>query len=168
MPMPYHVRIRSLDECPECAPVLAEWFRAEWPEHFRTWPQERVVAEYFTPAHDKKGLPVVLVADIAGDPIATVMLRAHWRDSHRHLGPWMGGLYVQPKFRGRAIARLLMESLHQEATRRGHTAIYGGTKNLGRFLKSLGWEFQEIVGLDKESLALFRWRPRTEEKGKKG
>ena len=47
----------------------------------------------------------------------------------------------------------------EEATRRGHTAIYGGTKNLGRFLKSLGWEFQEMIGLERESLALFRWRP---------
>jgi len=157
--MPDEIRIRSLAECAEYAPVLAEWFRGEWPDHFRGWPAERVIAEYFTPAADDAGLPLVLVADVAGDPIATVMLRSHWRDSHRHLGPWMGGLYVQPKFRGREIARRLMVTLHEEATRRGHTAIYGGTRNLGRFLKSLGWEFQEIVGLDKESLALFRWRP---------
>lgn len=157
--MPFSIRIRSLLECPQYAPVLAEWFRSEWPEHFRTWPQERIVTEYFTPATDDKGLPVVLVAEVVGDPIGTVMLRPHWRDSHKGLGPWMGGLYVQPKFRGRATARLLMEALHGEATRRGFTAIYGGTRNLGRFLKSLGWEFQEMIGVEKESLALFRWRP---------
>lgn len=157
--MTENIRIRSLAERPELAPVLAEWFRKEWPDTFRTWPVERVVAEYFTPASDDEGLPLVLVAEINGDPIATVMLRAHWRDSHRHLGPWMGGLYVQPKFRGRAVARMLMEALHVEATRRGHTAIYGGTRNLGRFMKSLGWEFQEMIGLERESLALFRWRP---------
>ena len=48
--MTENIRIRSLAERPELAPVLAEWFRKEWPDTFRTWPVERVVAEYFTPA----------------------------------------------------------------------------------------------------------------------
>lgn len=156
--MPVDIRIRQLQECPQHAAVLAEWYRTEWPEHFRNWPQERIIEEYFTPAPDKGGLPVVLVAEVVGDPIGTVTLRAHWRDSHKHLGPWLGGLYVQPKFRSRNVARRLIEALHAEATRRGHTAVYGGTKNLGRFLRSLGWEFQEMIGVEKESLALFRWK----------
>ena len=62
--MTENIRIRSLAERPELAPVLAEWFRKEWPDTFRTWPVERVVAEYFTPASDDEGLPLVLVAEI--------------------------------------------------------------------------------------------------------
>ncbi len=87
------------------------------------------------------------------------MLRAQWRESHAHLGPWLGGLFVLPEFRGRAIARNLIETLADEAGKRGYTEVYAGTKNLGRFLRTLGWTFQEMIGFDKESIGLFRWRP---------
>jgi GNAT superfamily N-acetyltransferase len=153
------VFIRSLEDCPVHAPTLADWYRREWGDHFRHWSSQKIITEFFTPAADRKGLPIVLVAESAGKPCGTITLRAQWRDSHRHLGPWVGGLFVVPQQRGRAIARLLLASLGEEATRRGYTAVYAGTKNLGRFLRSLGWEYQEMVGVDKESIALFRWRP---------
>lgn len=153
------IRIRSLTDCPEHAATLADWFRSEWGDHFRNWSAQKIVTEFFTPSAERSGLPIVLVAESGGKPCGTVMLRAQWRESHRHLGPWMGGLFVLPQYRGRAIARLLLETLAREATRRGFTAVYAGTKNLGRFLRSLGWEYQEMVGADREAIALFRWRP---------
>ena len=51
------------------------------------------------------------------------------------------------------------EALAAEAGQRGFTEVYAGTKNLGRFLRTLGWTFQEMIGFDKESIGLFRWRP---------
>jgi len=153
------LRIRSLVECPEHAPLLAEWFRGEWDQHFRNWNSQRIIAEFFTPARASSGLPVVLVAEMDGKPIGTVMLRAQWRESHAHLGPWLGGLFVLPEYRLRAIARKLIEALAAEAGKRGFTEVYAGTKNLGRFLRTLGWQFQEMIGTDKESIGLFRWRP---------
>jgi len=152
------IRIRSLVDRPEQGAQLAEWFRAEWGGHFQHWTTQKIVEEYFTPSTSVTGLPVILVAETAGRPIGSVMLRSHWRDSRRELGPWLGGLYVQPEYRGQAVARRLMEALAVEAKRRGYTSIYSGTKNLGRFLRSLGWEFQEMIGTERESLALFRWR----------
>ena len=157
--MSEELRIRSLVECPEHAPLLAEWFRGEWDQHFRNWNSQRIIAEFFTPARASSGLPVVLVAEVSGKPIGTVMLRAQWRESHAHLGPWLGGLFVLPEYRGRAIARKLIEALAAEAGKRGFTEVYAGTKNLGRFLRTLGWQFQEMIGSDKESIGLFRWRP---------
>ncbi len=53
----------------------------------------------------------------------------------------------------------LIETLADEAGKRGYTEVYAGTKNLGRFLRTLGWTFQEMIGSDKESIGLFRWRP---------
>ncbi|HZF26202.1 MAG TPA: GNAT family N-acetyltransferase [Steroidobacteraceae bacterium] len=153
------LRIRSLVECPEHAPLLAEWFRGEWDQHFRNWNAQRIIGEFFTPARASAGLPVVLIADIDGKPCGTVMLRAQWRESHAHLGPWLGGLFVLPEYRSRAIARKLIETLAAEAGKRGYTEVYAGTKNLGRFLRTLGWQFQEMIGSDKESIGLFRWRP---------
>ena len=64
-----------------------------------------------------------------------------------------------PEYRGRDIARRLIEALAAEAGKRGYTEVYAGTKNLGRFLRTLGWTFQEMIGYDKESIGLFRWRP---------
>ena len=157
--MSANVTIHSLVERPEHAPLLAEWFRAEWGEHFRNWPTPRIVREFFTPSPDVRGLPVVLIAERDGRPCGTVTLRAQWRPSHEHLGPWVGGLFVLPEARGRAIARLLIAELGVQATRLGFTEVYAGTKNLGRFLRSLGWEYREMIGADKESIALFRWRP---------
>lgn len=157
--MTREIRIQSLIECPEHAPLLAEWFRGEWDEHFRNWNSQKIITEFFTPSRAVDGLPLVLIAKSAGRPCGTVMMRAQWRESHAHLGPWVGALFVLPEFRGHAIARRLIETLGVEAARRGYTAVYAGTKNLGRFLRGLGWEYQEMVGADRESIALFRWRP---------
>jgi GNAT superfamily N-acetyltransferase len=157
--MSEELRIRSLVDCPEHAALLAEWFRGEWDQHFRNWNSLKIITEFFTPSRTSAGLPVVLVADIDGKPCGTVMLRAQWRESHAHLGPWLGGLFVVPEYRGRDIARRLIETLAAEAGKRGYTEVYAGTKNLGRFLRTLGWTFQEMIGSDKESIGLFRWKP---------
>ncbi len=153
------IHIRALSERPEHAPLLAEWFRAEWPDYFRNWSKERIVAEYLTAPPGGDGLPLVIVAECDGKPCGTVMLRTEWRDSHRHLSPWVGGLYVLPAFRGRSVARRLISALAQLAAQRGFASVYAGTTTLGRFLKTLGWEYQEIVGADRASVAVFRWRP---------
>lgn len=153
------LRIRVLSECPAHASVLAEWFSTEWRDYFRNWSKQRIVEEYLTPAPGGDGLPLVIVAESAGKPCGTVMLRAEWRDSHRHLKPWVGGLYVLPTHRGRSVARRLIAALAELAHQRGFAAVYAGTTTMGRFLRSLGWEYQEIVGADRTSVAVFRWRP---------
>ncbi len=153
------IRIHLLSECPEHAPLLAEWFSTEWRDFFRNWSKQRIVDEYLTAARGGDGLPLVIVAESDGKPCGTVMLRTEWRDSHRHLSPWVGGLYVLPAYRGRSVARQLISALARLAAQRGFASVYAGTTTLGRFLKTLGWEYQEIVGADRASVAVFCWRP---------
>ena len=57
--------------------------------------------------------------------------------------PWLAGLYVSAKFRGRGLAKALVDALEQEARRFGNARIYLYTDDAENFYYKLGWTVDE-------------------------
>jgi GNAT superfamily N-acetyltransferase len=151
--------IRPLRENPAAVPILAAWFKAEWPDFFAARGVEEIADTRFRPALTADSLPVVLVAEEGGELCGTVALRAESFGKRQDLAPWASGVYVPPAFRGRGLGRSLLETAVAEAGRLGFDWVYGATNRIRELLLELGWE---LVGTDDyaggEAVELFRHR----------
>jgi GNAT superfamily N-acetyltransferase len=56
------------------------------------------------------------------------------------LSPWLAGLYVWPRHRGRGIATTLVKFLEADARRMGIPRLYLYTESAEGFYRRLGWE----------------------------
>jgi len=151
--------VRPLRDNPAAVPILAAWFKAEWPDFFASQSVEQIADRRFRPALTAESLPTVLVAEEGGELCGTVALRAEASGRRKDLGPWASGLYVPPPFRGRGLGRFLLETAVAEAGRLGFDSVYGATNRIRDLLLALGWE---LVGTDEyeggEAVELFRHR----------
>lgn len=85
------------------------------------------------------GLPVRLVAIARTEPIGIVNLIDSNLPTHRHLSPWLAGLYVWPEYRSRGVGSELCRRLEDDAMRLGFDRLYLYTEEARGFYERLGW-----------------------------
>ena len=98
----------------------------------------------------KNKLPQTFVALIDGEPAG--MYQWSMSDdlnSRPDLYPWLINVYVDEKFRGRNVARELMNTVKENAQKLGLTELYLYTKHIGLYEK-FGWKFIEEVKTFKD------------------
>ena len=98
----------------------------------------------------KDKLPQTFVALIDGEPAG--MYQLSMSDdlySRPDLYPWLINVYVDEKFRGRNVARELMNTVKENAKELGLTELYLYTKHIGLYEK-FGWKFIEEVKTFKD------------------
>ena len=98
----------------------------------------------------KNKLPQTFVALIDGEPAG--MYQLSMSDdlySRPDLYPWLINVYVDEKFRGRNVARELMNTVKENAKKLGLTELYLYTKHIGLYEK-FGWKFIEEVKTFKD------------------
>ena len=98
----------------------------------------------------KNKLPQTFVALIDGEPAGMYQLSMS-DDLNRRpdLYPWLINVYVDEKFRGRNVARELMNTVKENAKKLGLTELYLYTKHIGLYEK-FGWKFIEEVKTFKD------------------
>lgn len=131
------IRCIPLSAAPEAAALLAQWFKAEWAEHYEGRSLAEVQADFPIPTDG--GLPVIIVAFEGGAPCGTAALRASANHATALLTPWLGGLYVEPRSRRRGVARALLAAAEAEARRRGFTMLHAETAQARPLFEALGW-----------------------------
>lgn len=93
----------------------------------------------------KNKLPQTFVALIDGEPAGMYQLSmSDDLNSRPDLYPWLINVYVDEKFRGRNVARELMNTVKENAKELGLTELYLYTKHIGLYEK-FGWKFIEEV-----------------------
>lgn len=98
----------------------------------------------------KNKLPQTFVAVIDGEPAGMYQLSmSDDLNSRPDLYPWLINVYVDEKFRGRNVARELMNTVKENAKKLGLTELYLYTKHIGLYEK-FGWKFIEEVKTFKE------------------
>lgn len=89
----------------------------------------------------KNKLPQTFVALIDGEPAGMYQLSmSDDLNSRPDLYPWLINVYVDEKFRGRNVARELMNTVKENAKKLGLTELYLYTKHIGLYEK-FGWKF---------------------------
>ena len=98
----------------------------------------------------KNKLPQTFVALIDGEPAGMYQLSmSDDLNSRPDLYPWLINVYVDEKFRGRNVARELMNTVKENTKKLGLTELYLYTKHIGLYEK-FGWKFIEEVKTFKD------------------
>ena len=98
----------------------------------------------------KNKLPQTFIALIDGEPAGMYQLSmSDDLNSRPDLYPWLINVYVDEKFRGRNVARELMNTVKENAKELGLTELYLYTKHIGLYEK-FGWKFIEEVKTFKD------------------
>ena len=98
----------------------------------------------------KNKLPQTFVALIDEEPAGMYQLSmSDDLNSRPDLYPWLINVYVDEKFRGRNVARELMNTVKENAKELGLIELYLYTKHIGLYEK-FGWKFIEEVKTFKD------------------
>jgi N-acetylglutamate synthase-like GNAT family acetyltransferase len=150
-------------------PGLLEHWRDILPD--QTW-KSRV--ERFRTHMNRDVLPIAWIAHDDGIATGTAALRTSDLHGREDLGPWLGGVYVEPRFRRRGIASALCDVVAAKARALGHRRLFLFTLDKQSLYARLGWRsseriiwqghraeimFKELAELPRGIGARERWRP---------
>lgn len=132
------MHISYLADRPELAsqliPGLLEHWRYVFPDHTTA---DR--AAKFQAHQNYDTLPIAWVAHEGNEALGTAALRIHDLEEREDLSPWLGGVFVQPQYRGRGIATALCYTVETKAVSMGITRLYLFTHGEETLYERMGW-----------------------------
>jgi GNAT superfamily N-acetyltransferase len=141
------IDIKLLVDCQEYIPQLAI---LNYEQLGRFWNPEASVeraAQNLAKHSNRNQMPMTFVAVCDGKPIGMASLREN--DGIRPgLIPWLGGLVVNPDYRGCGIGNRLLEAVKSQARLFGHNKIFllAFDKTIPNWYAKLGWN---DIGVDQ-------------------
>jgi GNAT superfamily N-acetyltransferase len=141
-----------LEERPEAAQLLSEWFSTEWPEYHkgRSLPD---VASRFKLIPDQQN---TLIAEIDGEIIGTVSLRGPWEAAPEIPPPWIGGLFVAAEHRNKGIGMALIDAAVEKAGADGHPTVHLSVRVDPASYIRRGWRMVGTVFVGDENVSVLR------------
>ncbi|MGS0683188.1 GNAT family N-acetyltransferase [Shewanella sp. 125m-7] len=134
-----------LADNPSALPLIAKWYSDEWGyigEGRNTKELELKLKDYLN--HDK--LPLIILAQDGNELMGAAQLRYHEMDIYPEREHWLGGVYVDAKYRGKGVAQALINAVIAKAKTLGVNSINLQTEELsGGLYASLGWQAVEQV-----------------------
>lgn len=149
--MRYH--IASVSKQPELAALVAKWRVDAFFNH----PSGYTVTEMTTLILKPPGGPnetFVLFDD--GRPVGTAGLMCSDLESRPDLTPWIGGLYVEPAFRGRGHATALVRQVEDFARAVPVPTLWLYTVSADGLYLRLGWQHVGVEQEDGRDVILMR------------
>ena len=135
------MKIAYLADHEELVPILASWAFSTWGCYNPSYTLEKRI-ESFNQHRQKDQIPLALVAlSDDGTPMGMASLRPN--DGIRDdLTPWLGSVFVEPRFRNRGIAASLVREIHRVSSELGFETIYLLTyePTLPAWYARLGWD----------------------------
>jgi GNAT superfamily N-acetyltransferase len=144
--------VRPLEERPEAAQMLVEWFSTEWPEYHkgRSLPD---VASPFKLVPDQEN---TLIAEIDDEIVGTVSLRGPWEAAPEIPPPWIGGLFVVPERRNQGIGMALIDAAVAKARDDGHPTVHLSVRVDPASYIRRGWRVVGTVFAGDENVTVLR------------
>ena len=150
------MKIDLLKDHQQHIPTLAGWFKEEWPDYFQGQSLEAIAEAQFASRLNDRTLPMSLLAYENEYPVGTVALLQESITTHKHLGPWLGGLYVHPSYRHKGVGSELVRAGLGRAQGLGFDCIYAGVSKAEDHYVSQGWEVTERVIYFDKPLTILR------------
>ena len=149
-------RIVSTCERPDLAVTTATW---RWSGFFRERgvPVEEVIR--YERDHLVAGSPMLrtLVLLAEGEPVGMVSLLSNDLEGRPDLGPWLGDLFVDARFRGCGHALRLIAALEASARAEGVERLWLYTEDAAGLYRKAGWsEVEAAVSGGKPVRVLYR------------
>ena len=136
-------------------PILAKWFRDQWPDYHADMSNEEMEQDFLEDA-SRDRLPIRLVAFEANELVGTIILRENGTEMPPEFQPELGGLYVVESHRGHGIGTELVRAGMKLALDQGYETVYATTVAAAGILERLGWELVKTVIHQDGPLRLYR------------
>jgi RimJ/RimL family protein N-acetyltransferase len=148
--------IEFLADHPELVHLLADWFKAQWPEYYANDTHEDV-EQQFLQEMNRDRIPIRLVAFVEQQLAGCIVLRQFVIASDPAYSPGLGGLFMHSAYRMQGIGTQLVSAGMQLATDLGYPVIYATTISARGILEQLGWQLIKMVNQHGEALGLYRY-----------
>ncbi len=130
------MKIINIKDTPDFIPYVAHWFQKKW-----GIPMEAYVASMQAACEETTGIPAwYYVLDERENIIAGVGVIANEFHKRPDLTPNICALYVEKRFRGKGLARELLECVYRHLTEYGISDVYLIALSADFFEKN-GWSF---------------------------
>jgi N-acetylglutamate synthase-like GNAT family acetyltransferase len=139
------MRIDYLMDYPEFLEVLAPPIWQHWREAL---PEDMTIEHRVIKLQQhmqKAELPIALVAHQNGEVLGTAALRRHDLDGREDLSPWLGGVFVLQKHRGKGVASALCQAIKNKAISLDIESLYLFTPDQQHLYERLGWRTIEAA-----------------------
>ncbi len=134
-------------------PILARWSFDEWAY---LHPDRTIsdVEQLLLERSNKSTIPLCLVALENNSVIGMVALKEHDLESRPDLSPWLAGLYVDKKHRGKGIGKALVLAIEEKAAKLGVERLYLYTPGQEQFYSQLKWTVAEDTQWNGHSITI--------------
>jgi len=136
------MRIAYLADYPQFVPLINKWLFQEF-SHLTIESSERKWLIALKKKLHKKKIPTSFVAISGENPIGFACLVHQDMETHKHLTPWLAGVYVIPEQRRQGIGTRLVLHAMAEAKELSITTLYLFTPDKKSFYERLGWNVLE-------------------------
>jgi len=150
------IKVVYLADHLEAAPILAQWFRAQWADYYAERTLESVTQDFYSEAN-RHDLPIRLVAFVGEELAGTIVLREHALGALPEYRPGLGGLFVAESHRRHGVGTELVRAGMNVAREQGFRSVYAGTEAARGLLERLGWEMVETLLYGQEHVAIYRY-----------
>lgn len=142
------MKILCIADCPHLLETVVDWERGEWGDEW---------AELAMSATARDRVPTTYVALDGNEIVGCVMFVKYDMMTRKDLTPWLGGLFVPPKFRGRGIATKLVDHVLLKAKDVGIGTLWLYTSSSRNLYARIGWMFVEELEYMDEIVTLMRY-----------
>jgi GNAT superfamily N-acetyltransferase len=125
--------------------------------HYRFMAPEKTLKDFHHNLErdlNDKELPIGYVIVENCSFVGAVSLRICDLNSHQHLTPWLGGVFVHPSKRNQGIGAFLVRQAEKIAAKRGYERLYLYTHEKASWYAKLGWTAYESVFLKEVPIAI--------------
>lgn len=133
------MKFEFLADRPEALETISHWYYEEWG---RWNPKNSVqsISKKLLQSMNKDKVPLMLLAIDRDDVVGAVELKYREMDIYPDKEHWLGGLFVEPKYRGAAVGKQLIQQIIKLAGELGINKLHLQTERLdGGVYARLGW-----------------------------
>lgn len=147
--------IISTKEKPELARITGTW---RWNAflHGGAYTLDDALEFDLQGANGDNLIPTVLVMLEEHTPVGMVTLCLNDVEHRPDLNPWLAGLYVDPRYRGKGYGSRLVDELEALAQSAGENRLYLYTPNAEGFYLKAGWKTFETFEEQKRLNSIMR------------
>lgn len=138
--------IVTLSDRPDLAPIVARWRVEAFFDQPGGYTVDELTALILAPPVGPEENFVLFDGD---DPVGTAGIAPYDLDTRPDLAPWLVGVFVQPAFRGRGHAAMLVRRVEAFARAASVPALWLYTATAEPLYARLGWQ---SVGMEQDGL----------------
>lgn len=148
------ITVLSTSERPDLVPLVARWL---W-EGFKQGadPSYEPTLDAVRRSVTAKIMPRTFILLADGEAVGTASLVAHDLVERPDLTPWLAGVFVEPKARGRGLVAHLIAAVENAARQNAVSALWLFTRTAEQVYVRAGWRTVDVVEHMEEPYVLMR------------